>query len=221
MSLSQSKVQITDPRANGGLVFYGIRELTDNVKLISETFDNRHVSEGFRIIKTKRGHEIIVDKEDYEYLLGSAWELNTNGYPTCTKKRKKVSMARELVICPPGMVVDHINGNRLDQRKKNLRVCSVTENNRNQSIRKGRRFKGATYIKSMRKWRAIVRIQKQSFVSYHETELEAAKSYNELAKKHYGQFARLNVFDAKGFSFGEHRYWPKINFQTRNKGERR
>jgi hypothetical protein len=93
------------------------------------------------------------------------------------------------------MHVDHINGNGLDNRRANLRLCTLVENNRNTQKRRGcvSEFKGVTYRPSRNKpWLAKVCVGKTSYSRSLATELEAALAYDEMAKKHFGEFAKLN-----------------------------
>ncbi|WP_412102526.1 HNH endonuclease [Paenibacillus alvei] len=95
-------------------------------------------------------------------------------------------------------VVDHINGDPLDNRRENLRVATRNENCRNRRRRKRYkyRFKGVTYDKDkvVNKWRARISYEgKRHCLGYFYTETEAAKAYNEAAIRLHGEFASLNV----------------------------
>ncbi len=103
---------------------------------------------------------------------------------------------------PDGLITDHINGNRLDNRKINLRVCSFAQNARNypkQKTARTSKFKGVVLDRNpnrKKNYKVMIRINKHSriLVGYFYTEKEAAKAYNQAALKHHGTFARLNVF---------------------------
>lgn len=73
----------------------------------------------------------IVDDEDFEFLNKFNWHKSETGYAVRCEKRKTIRMHRLIVNCPDDMLVDHINGNRLDNRKQNLRICTFNENIRN------------------------------------------------------------------------------------------
>jgi hypothetical protein len=90
-------------------------------------------------------------------------------------------------------VVDHINGDTLDNRRANLRVCTKSENNRNR--RKlhptTSRFKGV--YKNTKPWIALIECNGKQFVlGRFASEEEAALAYDKAAKEHFGSFARLN-----------------------------
>lgn len=82
-------------------------------------------------IYTNKGKEIIVDDEDYSRLNRYDWELNNWGYAQTKISKKIYLMHRVITNAPKGMVVDHINRVRNDNRKENLRVVSQKENMQN------------------------------------------------------------------------------------------
>ena len=95
-----------------------------------------------------------------------------------------------------GLYVDHINGDRLDNRKANLRAATTFENRWNTQKVKGKyssKYKGVKWNKQHKRW--IAQIIAKGKVRYHgcfTDEIEAAKAYDQAAKKHHGQFAVLN-----------------------------
>ena len=95
--------------------------------------------------------------------------------------------------------VDHINGDGLDNRRINLRICTPSQNSANK--RKGNgtyssKYKGVSWAKDRSKWDAYIRVNRVlrklgGFVN----EDDAARAYNEAALKAFGGFANLNVVD--------------------------
>lgn len=79
--------------------------------------------------KKGKGKFAIIDDEDLYKISDRRWYLDCNGYAIDNKKR--VRMHRIIMNPPKGMVIDHINHNTLDNRKENLRVCSLADNNAN------------------------------------------------------------------------------------------
>ncbi len=99
---------------------------------------------------------------------------------------------------PPYLVCDHINHDGLDNRKTNLRNCTLKQNNANTRPTKGAssKYKGVTFAKREKKW--VVYIKKdgrQTFLGCFDDEVEAAKAYDAAAAKLYGEFAYLNFPD--------------------------
>jgi len=104
-------------------------------------------------------------------------------------------MHRTLTNAQRGEVVDHINGNTLDNRKENLRRCSIAENSRNSRRHKGHAFKGVFMGRGSRinKWGC--RLYKRGKVHYGKfqaTQELAAAEYDRIARIHFGDFARKN-----------------------------
>lgn len=99
---------------------------------------------------------------------------------------------RVIMAAPLGMLVDHINGDGLDNRRKNLRLCDQSQNQGNQHrIRDG--FRGVTWHKASNKWRAQICIFKKFVhLGLFESREDAAIAYDLAAMKHFGEFAQLN-----------------------------
>jgi len=150
-------------------------------------------------IKLSRGLFAKVDEEDFEYLNQFKWHAlkgNTTFYAQrdiC--KNKSVLMHREIMKTPKGKVTDHINHNGLDNRKKNLRICTAQENSCNRRLQKNASSKYKCVIQHCitQKWRAYIRYKKQSiYLGVFNSEKEAALAYNKAAKELFGKFAFLN-----------------------------
>lgn len=139
----------------------------------------------------------LIDDEDYERVSQYKWFLNEE-YVFSTNRKDRKKLHRFIINnYDKTVVVDHINHNKLDNRKCNLRVCSVKENTRNH---KKYGFKTATskYIgvhwdKEHKKWRACITSNyKVMALGRFDSELEAAKAYNEAALKYFGEYANVN-----------------------------
>jgi hypothetical protein len=99
-----------------------------------------------------------------------------------------------LGVTDRNLYVDHINHDGLDNRRDNLRVCTLAENLRNQRAKAGR-FKGVSfYSKRIAKpWAAFIQENgKRKNLGYFATEIEAAQAYDKAATVNYGEFAALN-----------------------------
>ena len=148
-------------------------------------------------IKLTRNRSAIVDDSDYTKLSEYKWYCTHNGYAQrdIWKPRSKILMHRYLLKAKKGENIDHINGNPLDNRRKNLRICNQSQNTANGKIRKNNKsgYKGVSYNKKFAKWEAyITKDYKHIFLGYFDKKNDAAKAYNTKAKEVFGKFANLN-----------------------------
>jgi hypothetical protein len=139
----------------------------------------------------------IVDDEDFEWLNKSKWHYDTRyARRAGTYGFGKIFMHRE--IARPGRaVVDHINGNTLDNRKENLRICEQAENIKNKTIQKNSTsgYKGVSIVKGKKrdKWTAMISINNQmTYLGTFSTPEDAARAYDSAANENYGRFAKTN-----------------------------
>lgn len=117
-------------------------------------------------------------------------------------KRRFFSLSRLLYetfvgLIPDGMILDHIDRNPMNNSIDNLRLATRSQNNMNQKKRSGAKFKHKGVSKTRDgKWQVATCIDgKTVYLGRFSTEIEAAKAFNEYAKKAYGEFAVLNVID--------------------------
>jgi hypothetical protein len=111
---------------------------------------------------------------------------------TYRKKTNQQTMHRLLAGAEAGMVVDHKNGDTLDNRKENLRACTHSENMANRIKRCTSRSKFKGVYREKNGWRAQCRFNGKIVKKRARTEEEAAEIYNQLAAEMQGEFARLN-----------------------------
>lgn len=113
-------------------------------------------------IKIKSKGQIItfkMDKGDYPKIRNKVWWVKDNGYIYTQEnkpKRKSIYLHRVIMNAPKGMVVDHINHNKLDNRKKNLRICTQSQNNMNKFVIVG-------VSKFRDRWRARIKVNGKEF----------------------------------------------------------
>jgi hypothetical protein len=151
-------------------------------------------------IPLTRGKIAIVDDEDYEYLSKHKWyAINSGGYATRAYmedgKKIVVRMHRLIMNVPEDLVVDHIDGNTLNNQKANLRICTRAENCRNRGINKNNTsgYKGVYWNKSKKRWAASIRYnRKRVNCGHYKCEHEAAAAYNLKAIELFGEYAWLN-----------------------------
>jgi len=156
-------------------------------------------------IKLTQGRFAIVDDEDYEIFSSFNWYTSSSGYAIRmslksehkSNKRKTIILHRIIVKCPEGKEVDHINGDRLDNRRTNLRVCSHQQNTRNvrMPFTNTTGYKGVTSNNSCKvnPWAAKIWCNERLiYLGGYPTKEEAALAYNKKAKELFGEFALLN-----------------------------
>jgi hypothetical protein len=149
-------------------------------------------------ISVSGGRFAIIDDDDYTLISQYTWTYHSAGYAYRTTPRpnpKMILMHRHVMNAESGIEVDHINGNRLDNRKSNLRFCTSTQNKANMKIRKDNTtgYKGVSIDKRNGKFQAYINIngKRCSLGMYNKLD-DAAKAYNKKAVELFGDFARLN-----------------------------
>jgi hypothetical protein len=156
------------------------------------------------------GIEVIIDKEDFEKIV-------MLGFHKCVpdhsgniyfehvvynhqKVIEYIKLHRYLVNAPRNKIVDHANGNTLDNRKSNLRICTHAENTRNQKIsrRNTSGFKGVRCLPGItgrgngKKYQARIRHEgKLINLGVFSTPEQAYRAYCEASKKYHGEFGRI------------------------------
>lgn len=141
----------------------------------------------------------IVDTADAHLVTGGhRWRVNSHGYAIRGGGRARipaVSMHRLILCAPKGSEVDHINGDKLDNRRSNLRLCAHAENLRNSAPYRNNTsgFKGVTWHTQSCKWRATIKVNyRQISLGLYASAIEAAHAYDEAARAHFGPYARIN-----------------------------
>lgn len=151
-----------------------------------------------KTITLSRGKFAIVDDEDFDRVSKYKWYCSYYGYAVRTvrqKNGKRGMIWLHKFVLKTKSIVDHINGDPLDNRKSNLRKCSNRENTRNTKVRKNSQtgFKGVSWHKQIKKYRAFIKVNyKQIHLGTFNCKIEAAKAYNKAAIKYHGDFAKLN-----------------------------
>ncbi len=142
----------------------------------------------------------LIDDQDAHIVLPYKWHLDTGGYARRHSGKEErpihgvaVKMHRVILKTPLGMCTDHINGDKLDNRRENLRVATKSQNNRNCGIRKDNTTgaKGVDLQKRFGKYRARIFCNGRSHaLGYFRTLEEARRAYLDALPKFHGEFAR-------------------------------
>lgn len=155
-----------------------------------------------RRIPLTQGKVTLVDAADFEMLSHWSWSVSTAGYARRGQRRSgpsdHVYMHRQLMLPEQDQEVDHINGQPLDNRRANLRLCSHQENQRS-----SRRFQGTSSHKGVHwqtragMWLADLTTDGHKYhLGRYLSENAAARAYDAKARELYGEFAVLNFPDA-------------------------
>lgn len=157
-------------------------------------------------LTTACGATFLVDDDVAERASHLTWRLDKYGYvmrktTVRGKKARTVFLHREVIGCSDSSVlVDHCDGNKLDNRRENLRLASISQNAQNRPKKPGCSsvFRGVTWSQRCRRWLARIKandrtIHLGSFIDEHE----AGHAYNRAAVQYHGEFARLNPVGSK------------------------
>jgi hypothetical protein len=141
-----------------------------------------------------------IDAEDADRLRHRSWWLHPDGYAasdvTTFDGRSIAYLHREVVTAPPDRLVDHINGDRLDNRKANLRLATHSQNAANSRDRPRRSgYRGVYPHKPTGRWIAQISIGGHvRHLGIYDDPQHAAMAYDHAARAQWGPFARTNGF---------------------------
>lgn len=146
-----------------------------------------------REIKTSTGPVVLVDDDDYEMLSKYRWHITAKGYvvrrPYVNGKKLKIVWMHRLVNkTPEGFITDHINHDKLDNRKCNLRTVTDAENMQNRSVSyKNKTGCSGVFLEPSGRYRARIRHQRKGIhLGMFDTAQEATKAYKAKAKELWG-----------------------------------
>lgn len=149
------------------------------------------------------GREVLFDEKDERHIAGKEWTVRESRN-TCYVQRCQYlngeyvgyeSLHRLIAGCEDGQLVDHINGNGLDNRRSNLRLCSHVENMQNRRMHRNNQsgHKGVYFDPDLngRPWRAQIRAHgKKHCLGRFDTAEQACEAYKNAALRLHGPFAR-------------------------------
>ncbi len=148
-------------------------------------------------IELTQGKHTIVDDDDFEELDRYSWQY-VNGYAIRTTlkseggKKRKIGMHRQIMQTPAGMDTDHITGDKLDNRKSNLRICTRSQNkgNMHKFFNNTSGYKGVSLHKPTNKWIAQICMNKtHKFLGYFDSPEEAHAVYKKASLDQHGEFS--------------------------------
>lgn len=144
-------------------------------------------------ITLSNGEVTIVDEDVYEWASQNKW-TNHHGYASRKRNNKHEKLHRLIMNPKNNQVVDHINGNTLDNRRCNLRICTQKENARNRkpNTNKTVKSKGVDFQKRSETYRARIRVNYvHIYLGDFQTEQEAAEAYRQASEKYHKGFGRV------------------------------
>lgn len=173
-----------------------------------------------KLIPLTKGQYVMVDDEDFEYLIQFKWNARKQEgkdhtfYATRTGRKNEGNLYRKTIwihrsimkLNDPLLFVDHKDRNGLNCQKSNMRICTRGENMRNRKSSGISSYLGVSKHKCKKlkngneslffKWKAQIRHNnKPERLGYFSNEIDAAKAYDKRAKELHGEFANLNFKD--------------------------
>lgn len=152
-------------------------------------------------------YKVLIDDEDYHKVMSQRWYPNRrksgkrvyflSHYLLENGEKKNIQLHRYIMNCHINdlSIIDHINGDTLDNRKCNLRKCTIAENSRNSmlSISNTSGYKGVSFFKQREKWKAEITLNSKTYhIKYCDDLVEAARFYDMFALYFYKEYARTN-----------------------------
>lgn len=148
-------------------------------------------------LRLPNGEICKVNEDDLVIISGYSWH-KVGGYVQAETgsrvvgDRKHIRMHRLIMNAKEGELIDHKNGNPLDNRRRNLRVCTQSQNGMNRKAQANNKsgYKGVSWMKTKNKWRATITVNKvQIHLGLFSSKLGARRAYNHAANLYHGQFA--------------------------------
>lgn len=160
-----------------------------------------------KIINLSQGKETFVDDEDFDFLNQYKWsasQSDKNFYAVRTarvrdpKHPRMIRMHRVIMDVSDDLYIDHIDGNSLNNQKSNLRICTNQQNSsaiQRKRLKGSSMFRGVSFVKYSKtmKWLASIRHNyKKISIGYFDSEIEAAKAWDNKCRELRGEFAVTN-----------------------------
>lgn len=168
---------------------YALSPESKNTKKYNTFIQDGEIGRGYDY----KGSEFLFDWEDYDIVSKYCWSVNTIGYVRTQDyaNRLDILMHRYVTNAPKGMYVDHINHNKSDNRKSNLRVCSQSENMMNAVMRKDNKtgVKGVRWLEKEHVWEVRLKVNgEHKIMQKFDNFDEAVAARKEAEIKYFGDY---------------------------------
>lgn len=163
------------------------------------------INENIAEIQVKDGRKILIDARDIELAKQYTWYISKQGYAASHENKKSAILLHRIIMNPSkNMEVDHINRNRLDCRRSNLRVCEHKDNAKNCSTAKNNSSGIIGVSRSKKRWRASICVNYNAMeLGTFKTKEEAIKTRLEAESRYYGEYApQKHLFEEYGIMGG-------------------
>lgn len=163
-----------------------------------KSINNKYKNENGNYIFMIKDKDIIIDKDMYFNMYKYNWYINQQGYIRC----KEFLLSRFILQCDKKLVVDHINGNLLDNRKCNLRAITQKQNtmNKKSKLNSSSKYIGVHYDTVNKKWKAQIQVDGiKIYLGSFDKEIDAAITRDVATKKYYKEFGKLNFPERPGW----------------------
>jgi HNH endonuclease len=149
-------------------------------------------------LRLSRGLVTVIDDSDWPLVSRGRWYASAprprGVHYAMGRINGKLTYLHRVLMGEPSLTVDHINGDGLDNRRANLRLATHSQQNMNARAFGRSTFRGVSRFND-RLWRACIWDGKRQISKYATTEIVAARLYNEMARAHFGEFARPNKIE--------------------------
>jgi hypothetical protein len=144
----------------------------------------------------------LIDAADAERILCYRWHLHPHGYAVRPRRAEdgpgptQIYMHRVILDAPAGVPVRRRNESRLDNRRANLRLATLSQSRAGARLRGDNTsgYRGVTWSARNGQWQAQIQVAgKRHFLGYFASKEDAARAYDEAAREAFGEFARLNL----------------------------
>ena len=159
---------------------------------VQNTYDLE--SKSYGIGYTNKGEEFYFDKEDYDKIKDYYWHIR-NGYVISKNSSSKKIVHMHRLLLPTDKMVDHINHNKADNRKCNLRPVTVAQNGYNRKISSHNTsgVNGVSYDNYYKKWRAYIGLgNKDIKLGFFKNFDDAVKARKEAEERYFGEYSYDN-----------------------------